>query len=117
MAGESGDSNSTAHHARRHGKESSRGLLDVIMDVTFCRRNLSLWTLDTTKPDAEPVSRSVVWGGAAGYSDFAVTSNGKVMLLYEAGNHICNNRGFEPAAFSELHGSSTHAYLSPAADR
>ena len=51
---------------------------------------MSLWTLDTTTPDAQPVSRLLVWGGAAGYSDFAVTKNGTVMLLYEAGNHIYN---------------------------
>lgn len=51
------------------------------------RKNMSVYSLDGTKTDAQPVSRVRVWGGAAGYSNFD-TTGGKVRLLFEGGNHI-----------------------------
>ena len=51
------------------------------------RGNMSVWTLDTVHEGAEPVSKVDVWPNAAGYSDFAQTKSGRMLLLYEAGGH------------------------------
>lgn len=49
------------------------------------RRNMSLWTLDSTDPNTSPISRMTMgWGLGAGYSDFD-TTGGKIRLIYESG--------------------------------
>ena len=54
------------------------------------RGNMSVWTLDldASGAGAEPVSRINVWPQAAGYSDWAQTKSGRMMLLFEAGGTI-----------------------------
>ena len=49
------------------------------------RGNMSVFSLNTGARGSAPISRMDVWPQAAGYSDFAQTNNGQVMLLYEAG--------------------------------
>lgn len=52
------------------------------------RGNMSVWSLDTMREGAVPISRVDVWPNAAGYSDFSQTASGRVMLLFEGGGHI-----------------------------
>ena len=53
------------------------------------RGNMSVYTLDTATPGAEPVSRLDVWPNAAGYSDFAQAKSGQMLLLFEGGGSVC----------------------------
>ena len=52
------------------------------------RGNISVWTLDTAARGADPVSRLDVWPDAGGYSDFAQSPAGEVLLLFEAGGTV-----------------------------
>lgn len=49
------------------------------------RRNVSVWTLNTADPKAEPISRmSMAYGMGGGYSAWD-TTRGKLRILYESG--------------------------------
>ena len=49
------------------------------------RANMSVFSLDTATPGAEPVSVEDVWPDAAGYSDMAQAPSSPVMILFESG--------------------------------